>query len=386
MGGKSGDSAGGKAQDSNSATGGTPESPLGSGGNGGESPLGSGGEGGEPPLVLPGGEGGAGGEGGEAGAGGAGPACTADLATDPENCGVCGHSCLGGQCKSARCTPVELAKDQLQLQGLVGDGSYVYWVTSSQNQTGKVLKVPFAGGQVTTLATNQPNPGGLVLDQGNLFWSNVYCCSSTIMKVSASGNGSATPIASGQAGPQGLTLYDGAVYWPNHVVGGTLMMAATSGGNATPIVSNLDRPAGVAVDSTHVYWIEDVAGIIRKAPRAGGASTLVASGQTAPNLLLASGKDLYWRSGTTMVRLALNASTPEPYQPAELDITSMTLDGQNIYWAAKEGIKMAPLKGGSATTLVTAKETGGSAAALWVDSTSVYWLDYKAGRVVRMAR
>lgn len=362
--------------------------------NGGDSsvtPLfaGAGGEGGAQTVVpTPTPQAGAGGEGGEAGAGGAGGssggnACTADTDSDGDNCGACGHSCLGGECKAGHCAPVVLAKDQLQMQGLTADNQYVYWVTSSQNLTGKVQKVAFGGGAITTLATNQSNPGSLVLDQGNLFWSNVYCCSSTIMKVSADG-GTATPIATAQPGPQGLTYYDGAVYWPNHVAAGSLMSASTSGGAATTVIANVDRPTSIALDATNIYWTEDGAGVIRKAPRAGGAAALLVSNQKNPTLVNVSATYLYWINDTSMMRQALSGGSAEPFQVADGRATIM-VDSKNIYWGNDNGIKLAAHGSNVVQTLVEAKDVS-SVGNMWFDAKSVYWTDWKGGRVLRRAR
>src|SRR5580692_3141859 len=34
--------------------------------------------------------------------------CSADTGSDPLNCGICGHSCLGGGCADGLCTPITL--------------------------------------------------------------------------------------------------------------------------------------------------------------------------------------------------------------------------------------------------------------------------------------
>jgi hypothetical protein len=40
-----------------------------------------------------------------------GGTCSADTQTDADNCGACGHSCLGGTCTAGVCTPVVIAED-----------------------------------------------------------------------------------------------------------------------------------------------------------------------------------------------------------------------------------------------------------------------------------
>jgi hypothetical protein len=47
--------------------------------------------------------------------------CT-DTNTDPNNCGACGHNCLGGACVAGQCQPVILSANQSQPTFLTLDG------------------------------------------------------------------------------------------------------------------------------------------------------------------------------------------------------------------------------------------------------------------------
>src|SRR5262245_8002876 len=58
--------------------------------------------------------------------------CAADTATDPRNCGRCGHDCLGGACEVGRCRPVVLASAAGKNEaGPLIDRTHVYWVTGT---------------------------------------------------------------------------------------------------------------------------------------------------------------------------------------------------------------------------------------------------------------
>jgi sugar lactone lactonase YvrE len=61
------------------------------------------------------------------------------------------------------------------------------------------------------------------------------------------------------------------------------------------------------------------------------------------------------------------------------------VDAQNVYWGNEKGIKMAPHGTGAVQTLVDAKDVG-SVGHMWFDAKSVYWTDWKGGRVLRLAR
>ena len=67
---------------------------------------------------------------------GDGPTAACDLAkiaADPDNCGRCGHSCLGGGCAAGACQPALLATvTATEVFGPVVDSSRVVFATSSQ--------------------------------------------------------------------------------------------------------------------------------------------------------------------------------------------------------------------------------------------------------------
>jgi len=90
-----------------------------------------------------GGKAGATGAGGKAGGAGAdgGASCT-DTTSDPNNCGACGHSCLGGTCSTSVCQPFPLGTttqdkaDHLQLSG-----GMVYVLTENGATSGQTRDV-----------------------------------------------------------------------------------------------------------------------------------------------------------------------------------------------------------------------------------------------------
>src|SRR4051812_37502058 len=81
--------------------------------------------------------GGGGGGGGGAGLDGAtngdgtGSECPGiQLATDPHNCGRCGHDCHGGSCAESRCGPALVFHDAQATElalSVTADGDAVYW-------------------------------------------------------------------------------------------------------------------------------------------------------------------------------------------------------------------------------------------------------------------
>jgi hypothetical protein len=65
----------------------------------------------------------------------AGLTCDAAFATDPLNCGSCGHSCLGGACTKSECQPVLVDDDSTNTSpyDLAIDENILYFTNASQN-------------------------------------------------------------------------------------------------------------------------------------------------------------------------------------------------------------------------------------------------------------
>ncbi len=94
--------------------------------------------------------------GGDAGTVTDGAVCTS-TEDDPANCGVCGHSCLGGACSSGRCEALVLAEGLGTSGGqstkagptsVVVDAQNAYWI----NDSGTLMRVSLDGGEPTKLA------------------------------------------------------------------------------------------------------------------------------------------------------------------------------------------------------------------------------------------
>ncbi len=67
---------------------------------------------------------------GGGGGGGGGGACTDDFTSDPNNCGLCGHDCLGGECLAGSCQPVSQAFPVPNPVGIYAHGDTLY-ITSN---------------------------------------------------------------------------------------------------------------------------------------------------------------------------------------------------------------------------------------------------------------
>ena len=86
--------------------------------------------------------------------------------TDPNNCGACGHSCLGGACSAGQCQPVVIVVSNAP-QGLTFDSSNMYFDNSNIATIGHAgtSSVPTGSppnySQTELVAVEEPFPQGI---------------------------------------------------------------------------------------------------------------------------------------------------------------------------------------------------------------------------------
>jgi hypothetical protein len=113
---------------------------------------------------------------------------------------------------------------------------------------------------LVALATNQTCPWGMALDATSVYWTD--CGDPTggfVLKVPKAG-GTITTLAKGPAAVSGVAVAGASVYWMAGAPGGdgfgSLMMVPTGGGASTTLVANAYGPSHVVADDTSVYWID----------------------------------------------------------------------------------------------------------------------------------
>ncbi len=149
----------------------------------------------------------------------------AQVATDPHNCGQCGHDCDGGACQSGVCGP--LASNVL------------------------------ATGQHCSPTTLSPAPTatGLTVTSQGIYWTAEY---DDQLQSCPLGGGAGSPslFATNLGGPHGITHDDSNVYWVDE--NGTVWECPLGGcGDAGPtsLVNNSPSAGLTAVDAQNLYWV-----------------------------------------------------------------------------------------------------------------------------------
>ncbi len=136
--------------------------------------------------------------------------------------------------------------------GIAVDATSVYWVTQDNGSTGigLVLKVPMAGGTVTTLSAAVGNPSGVAVDSSHVYWSDSGGGSHpAIFSVPIDGGTVSTLSSQGPA--WSLATDSTNVYYLSN--GGVLRVPVSGGVPITISPYSQSGPGGIAVDSTSVY-------------------------------------------------------------------------------------------------------------------------------------
>jgi hypothetical protein len=328
-------------------------------------------------------------------------ACTGhcvELATNGENCGSCGHSCLGGSCASGACQAATLATVGGQPIAIAVSAANVYFAVYATAPGGYVGAVPQDGGSAQPLVTGQNTPRHLAVDAQHIYWVDTGAGGSVMMAALDGTNPVA--LASSVDDPWGLAVDGTAVYWAVEGSGdaGAIKTCPIMGCvQAATIASGLSRPAGVVTGGNDVYWTEAIdGGAIDTCAKSGcaGAPRTVAVAQNDPTSIAINGSNLVWvtdADGTVMTAsLAAAIFSPTKLIGAEPSSgafsTPVAADESNVYWTNQndQTIRSCAISGCGGVAKILA--TGQASAGIAVDATAVYWTDYMRGTVMRLAK
>jgi sugar lactone lactonase YvrE len=310
--------------------------------------------------------------------------CSANLGSDPNNCGACGHGCLGGNCVAGACQPILLAAGPPGAEGIAVDAVNVYW-TVSVPSAGAVDQVGILGGSPLTLASHRDTPFSVVAIGADVYFTEY---GTALSKVPV-GGGDTTVIDPGITSSTRHLTHDGAAfYWTNEAAGVVTRLPFGASGD-TPFVIGQSIPAGLVIDAQSAYWVNAGAGTVATAPIAydGGAGQVLATGSANPLFLTADATTLYWttevggevlsvpKSGGAVTTIAVGQGNPH----------GIVVDGPHLYWVNHgDGLVMrAPSGGGSATVLAMGQQ---GPMGLAVDAVSLYWTNSVSGTVMRLAK
>jgi hypothetical protein len=266
--------------------------------------------------------------------------------SDAEHCGECGRDCKGGACSAGVCQPVTLATGLNNPSALAVTSGLVYVATNHQDCSSgttcstvrELRSVPKTGGAPTTVLGKSGDIYDLdVGDSETLYFAS----SGDLYSLH---QGQTSPAKLGDADAKVAAADSTSVYFPSN---GRLSRLSVTGGAASDLVQNGVRDWNVALQGASVIFVGSANGdTIFSVPKAGGT----------PALVVAAGK-----------------------------VWGMAVDTQNVYWtdgSSAGSVKMAPLAGGSSTTVATGLPRPENVAA---DGGNVYWWQRDAGELMRAA-
>jgi hypothetical protein len=345
---------------------------------------------------------------------------SADLATDPQNCGRAGHDCGGGACVKGACQKAVVQDGIVGLGGFAVDASGVYYTSNPGDFDARLLRCPVSGCtlQPDQLASGLQEGAAVQLGLDDVFFgaapiqattrNSVYTCPKT--------GCTAPPIPlfnSGLMGGAGNEIVAVGNRWFTSFGGGILSCLFVRGlpceRRAIPAAESPHRSHGtfpLAADAGYVYfgYVPPVTGA---APRRQhlmacphesdcSAPTLLAEDLTPDALAAFDGTVYILRKGgkggaPSGSVLSCAASGCGPAGPAVLIRklaypTALAADASGVYWytADAEEIAMCPLAGcGGGARTVVSHEKG--VTRLVLSGAFVYWSASgpESGRVTR---
>jgi hypothetical protein len=268
--------------------------------------------------------------------------CETNLGTSADNCGACGHSCLGGQCVAGKCTPVIIGGDPNMDVGL---------------KTVNAM-VAFGG---SAYGTSWFSPGGLV-------WRARSTPGNPLEWIVGPGvSGSASPIATDGSSVLYAMYYDSL---PAHRQG--LWKIDAEGANDTrlvagdgtlgmcPQIAMGNQVESIAADGTFIFLTHardagsPCPGIVR-ANADGTDATLFLAGWRFGSLAI-DGGELYAFNVTTSTIVVMPTAMlgmPAPLTQATAPV--LRTDATHVYWSDGKLHRIA--KTGGSSEDVTPKGT-----------------------------
>jgi hypothetical protein len=219
------------------------------------------------------------------------PVCTGDLNTDRDNCGKCGHSCLGGTCAAGQCQPVALATGMPSLMGVVVVGGDVYATYQpqfdappGQNQpTGALVRISPDGTKTFLENGVLASPSALWFDETtySFIWPDFLNWNVGTRRLQAP-SGSITTLFSNHLNfPFGLVTTRDTIYLSNwgYVEPGHLLdtmekrprsdLTQFESFQLTTSVPQENQPFHAShfdVDANYLYWTESQTGLVVRRP------------------------------------------------------------------------------------------------------------------------
>jgi hypothetical protein len=169
--------------------------------------------------------------------------------------------------------PFAFASNQPTLDSIATDANSVYWMSAGakgDGTDGAVYSKAKSGGSITTIAAMQPDAGGtgvsITTAGGKVFWDprGLGGSDGVVRSASVTGGGGVTTYATNQQRPQGIVADASFVYWISYGTGtnGLLQKASLTTRVITQLAGALASPTALALDNGVLYFVTQGNGAI----------------------------------------------------------------------------------------------------------------------------
>lgn len=319
----------------------------------------------------------------------AAPAC-GDVREDSQNCGRCGHSCLGDACREGACEPTVIVTGQGGAFGIGVDDANVFWTTRSGRAVSRASKTATSPTPTRLFERAAPfDPLDLLVDGPAIVFVDRTAGQGTasVFRIPKEG-GTPAPLGQGCApdGNGGLAVDATHAFFTNGAMG-NVYRAAKGSGDCAPIVTGHAAPSSVVVDDTSVFFTtrtgpNDPGGLSRVA-KAGGATTPVAPKEIGAATGVGTDGEALFVSTVDgrILRVAKDGSQVVELARDMVDASPVVADESGAYWVASGDVWAADKRLGQPRRLASVQV---EAARVATDRDRVYWTTKDA--VVRVAK
>lgn len=323
--------------------------------------------------------------------------CNADLSADSENCGACGHSCMGGTCTSGKCGPFTVVSGQKNPSFLVVSGGSAYWT----NADGRVLSCAVTGCNgtpktITGLDAGNPFPSGLDVRGSTVYVTGYY--THAIHSCPTAGCAAPTTLAGNLDNPEDMRVDDTSAFFvsANGAWIGRCRLPSCAGGAIRVTSPGTAAWHGMTTDDANVYWYmtpnsnPTKGSIFRVAKNAVDASAeeLLANVISPGAIKVKDGTLFMTYGGSVVVKVSLAPGLLQfPLASKENGAGDIAVDDTYVYWTSqgKGEIRRCLVSGcnGAPESIATGQN---SPFAVVVDDKAVYWTEYLGGTVKGVAK